>query len=184
MCQGREAFSESQVVDKKWFIRIGFSGGSDGKGSTCSTGDLGLIPGSGRSPGEANCNSLQYSCLENPMDRVAWWLQSTGSQRHTPEQLTLSLSLIRIGHREAYKWVGEKCHALRTQWTVFSSKEEWGRENFCFSRRRRVSIISSSGAGEFTCPSLDGQARTVITIQEILRSQSNECLSFCKVAFP
>ena len=126
MCQGREAFSESKVVDKKWFIRIGFSGGSDGKGSTCSTGDLGLIPGSGRSPGEANVNSLQYSCLENPMDRVARWLQSTGSQRHMPEQLTLSL--IRIGHHEAYEQVGEKCHALRTQWTQFSHQRKSGEE--------------------------------------------------------
>ena len=37
------------------------------------TGDVGLIPGSGRSPGEENGNPLQFSCLENPMDRVAWW---------------------------------------------------------------------------------------------------------------
>ena len=37
------------------------------------TGDVGLIPGSGRSPGGANSNPLQYSCLENPMDRGAWW---------------------------------------------------------------------------------------------------------------
>ena len=36
------------------------------------TGDVGLIPGSGRSPGEGNDNPLQYSCLENPMDRGAW----------------------------------------------------------------------------------------------------------------
>ena len=47
--------------------------GSDGKESACNAGDLGLIPGSGRSPGEGNGNPLlQYSCLENPMDRVAW----------------------------------------------------------------------------------------------------------------
>ena len=39
----------------------------------CSAGDLGLIPGSGRFPGEGNDNPLQYSCLENPMDRGAWW---------------------------------------------------------------------------------------------------------------
>ena len=39
----------------------------------CSAGDLGLIPGSGRSPGEGNGNPLQYSCLENYMDRGAWW---------------------------------------------------------------------------------------------------------------
>ena len=41
--------------------------------SACNAGDLGLIPGLGRSPGEGNGNPLQYSCLENPMDRGAWW---------------------------------------------------------------------------------------------------------------
>ena len=41
--------------------------------SACSVGDLGSIPGSGRSSGEGNGNPLQYSCLENPMDRGAWW---------------------------------------------------------------------------------------------------------------
>ena len=40
--------------------------------SASNAGDLGLIPGSGRSPGEGNGNPLQYSCLENPMDRGAW----------------------------------------------------------------------------------------------------------------
>ena len=39
----------------------------------CNTGDMGSIPGSGRSPGEGNANPLQYSCLENFMDRGAWW---------------------------------------------------------------------------------------------------------------
>ena len=47
--------------------------GSDGKESACNVEDLGLIPGWGRSPGEANGNSLQYPCLENPMDRGVWW---------------------------------------------------------------------------------------------------------------
>ena len=46
---------------------------SDDKESACNAGDLGLIPRSGRSPGEGNGNPLQYSCLENPMDRGAWW---------------------------------------------------------------------------------------------------------------
>ena len=44
-----------------------------GKVSAYNVGDLGSIPGSGRSPGEGNDNPLQYSCLENPMDRGAWW---------------------------------------------------------------------------------------------------------------
>ena len=43
------------------------------KASGYNVGDLGSIPGSGRSPGEGNVTSLQYSCLENPMDRGAWW---------------------------------------------------------------------------------------------------------------
>ena len=52
---------------------MGFSGDSDDKESTCNAGDPGSIPGSGRSPGEENSNPLQYSCLENPVDREAWW---------------------------------------------------------------------------------------------------------------
>ena len=49
-----------------------FPGGSDSKESACSVGEPGLIPGSGRSPGEGNGNPLQYSCRENPMDGGAW----------------------------------------------------------------------------------------------------------------
>ena len=46
--------------------------GSDGEASVCNAGDLGSTPGLGRSPGEGNASPLQYSCLENPMDRRAW----------------------------------------------------------------------------------------------------------------
>ena len=49
-----------------------FLGGSDGKESACNAGDPGLIPGLGRSPRGGYGNPLQYSCLENPMDRGAW----------------------------------------------------------------------------------------------------------------
>ena len=52
---------------------MGFPGGSVGKESSCSAGDWGSIPGSGRSPGEGNGNPLHYSCLENSMDSGAWW---------------------------------------------------------------------------------------------------------------
>ena len=51
----------------------GFPGGSEGKVSACNAGDLSSIPESGRSPREGNGSPLQYSCLENPMDRGAWW---------------------------------------------------------------------------------------------------------------
>ena len=55
---------------------LGFPGGSVGEESTCNagdTGDVGLIAGSGRSPGGGHGNSLEYFCLENPMDRGTWW---------------------------------------------------------------------------------------------------------------
>ena len=58
-----------------WWLVLGykgFPGGSHGKESACDAGDPGLIPGLGRSHGEGNDNPLQYSCLENPMDRGAW----------------------------------------------------------------------------------------------------------------
>ena len=49
------------------------SGGSDGKESSCNAGDLGSIPGLGKSPEGGNGNPLQYSCLESHMDRGLWW---------------------------------------------------------------------------------------------------------------
>ena len=62
-------------------VKRGFPGGSDGKVSACSVGDLCSIPGLGRSPGGGNGNPLQYSCLENPMDGEPGGLQSIGLQR-------------------------------------------------------------------------------------------------------
>ena len=70
-----------------YFIQLGFSskdsitgggvspgpGGSDGKESACNAGDPGSIPKWGRSPGEGHDNPLHYSCLDNSMDREAWW---------------------------------------------------------------------------------------------------------------
>ena len=53
-------------------VILGFPGESGFKESACNAGDLGSIPGSGRPPGEGHDTLLQYSCLENPMDRGAW----------------------------------------------------------------------------------------------------------------
>ena len=74
-------YKQEEVVFFSFFLsffffvrleKLGFPGGSDGKESACNAGDLGSIPGSGRSPGEGNGNPLQYSCLENPMEGGAW----------------------------------------------------------------------------------------------------------------
>ena len=63
--------AEEGAIDLLCEIEKDFPGGSDGKASVYNAGDLGSIPGSGRSPGEGNGNPLQYYCLENPVDRGA-----------------------------------------------------------------------------------------------------------------
>ena len=59
----------------------GFPGGAEVKASACNMRELGLIPGSGRSPGEGKGNPLQHSGLENPIDGGAWCATVHGSQR-------------------------------------------------------------------------------------------------------
>ena len=71
-------------------LLFGLSYGSGSKNSACNVGDLGLIPGLGRSPGEGNSNPFQYSCLENLMDRGAWWatVHAVAKESDTTERLT------------------------------------------------------------------------------------------------
>ena len=66
---------------------MGFPSSTDNKVSACNTGVLGSMPGLGRSPGEGNGNSFQYSCLENPMNRGAWWATVHGVTK-SPTQLS------------------------------------------------------------------------------------------------
>ena len=75
---------------------MGFSGGSDGKASACNVGDLGPIPGLGRSAGEGNGNPLQYSCLENPLDGGAWWatVQVVAKSQIRLSNFTFTFSLL------------------------------------------------------------------------------------------
>ena len=68
-------------LDDHYGCYWGFPSNSVGKESACNVGDLGLIPGLGRSPGEGNGNPLQYSCMKNPVDRGPGRLQSMGSQK-------------------------------------------------------------------------------------------------------
>ena len=67
------------------------------KESTCNAGDPGSIPALGRSPGGVHGNPLQYSCLENPMDRGAWWAAVYGVAQSWTQLKRLSSSSIQIG---------------------------------------------------------------------------------------
>ena len=62
-------------------VYMGFSGDSAVKNLPANAGDVGSIPGSGKSPGEGNGNPSQYSCLENPMDRGGWWVIAYGAPK-------------------------------------------------------------------------------------------------------
>ena len=70
---------------------LGFPGSSAGKDSACNVRDLGLIPGLGRSSGEENGNPLQYSCLENPMDRGTWKVMLHRVTKSQPKLRWLSM---------------------------------------------------------------------------------------------
>ena len=78
--KGMMQFWKQQTRSPACRLPVGqsFPGGSDSKESACNAGDPGLIPGLGRSPGEENGHSLQYSSLENSMDRGAWWAKVHG----------------------------------------------------------------------------------------------------------
>ena len=85
-------------------------GGSDGKESAWNVGDPGSIPRSGWSPGEGNGNPLRYSCLENSMDRRAWWATVHGvpkSQTHQPQTI--------------YKWTDRLCYNK----SLFQRQKGW-----------------------------------------------------------
>ena len=79
-CRIRQLGIESQEIKPGVW---GFPGSSAGKESACNGGDLGLIPGLGRSPGGRHGNPLQYSCLENPHEQESGGLLSMGSQSWT-----------------------------------------------------------------------------------------------------
>ena len=99
-----------------WWISLhvvisNFPGGLDGKESAWSAGDLGSIPGLGRSPEEGKNNPLQYSCLENSMDIGAWWATVYGiTELDTTEQLT--------SNKHHYMKTKETSKQLSVRWKI------------------------------------------------------------------
>ena len=107
--------NKKRILDRQ-LLCVSFAGGSEGNEST---GNAGLIPGSGRSLGDVNDNPLQYSCLENPMDRRTWWgLQSMGFQRVKHDLVIESESCSVLSD-------SLRPHRLYSQSVEFSRPEYW-----------------------------------------------------------
>ena len=94
-CAAIHGVAKSRTQLSDWTelkVLMDFPGGSDGKESACNAGSLGSTPGLGRSPGGGHGNPLQYSGLENPMDRGAWQAIVHGvTESNMTEQLSLSI---------------------------------------------------------------------------------------------
>ena len=86
-------------------VFMDFPGGTDGKESACNAGDPDSIAGSGRSPGEGNGNPCQYCCLENPMDRGAWW-----TTVHAVAKSRTRLSNFALTFKDSLKIVNSERH--------------------------------------------------------------------------
>ena len=124
-----------QWTNKASYLEISwFPGSLDGKASVYNAGDPGSIPGLGRSPGEGNGNPLQYSCLENPMDRGAWWATVHGVAKSRTRLSDFSSSLLVETDNTLCVCVCV-CVCVCGQWWVLQRKlrcsevrSSWGRE--------------------------------------------------------
>ena len=115
------------TVSLLWLTQ-GFAGGSDSKESACNMGDLGLIPGLGRSPGECNGNPLQYSCLENPMDGGVWWSTVHGVAKETDMTERLHFHIHTLGLPWWLSGQESTCQCRRHRFNSWVRKLPWRRK--------------------------------------------------------
>ena len=99
-----------------------FPDGSDGKASACSAGDLGSIPGLGRSPGEGNGNPLQHPCLESPMDRGAWWATVHRVSRSQTRLSDLTFTQKAVGKVHSKKTFKQRPEGRKTNQVVLGGE--------------------------------------------------------------
>ena len=114
----------AEILLSKWCTR--FPGGSVVKNLPANAGDAGLIPESRRSPGEGNGKQLQYSCLENPIDREAWWA--------TVHRVTRSQT-----------WLKQ----LRTDASLFTLPDHWSLNCALIGKTNRVTVVGGLGSAKW-----------------------------------
>ena len=102
------------IYKTHYLYNEGFPHSSVSKSSACNAGDLDSIPGSGRSPGEGNGNPLQYSCLENPMDRGAWWAAVYGVPKSRTQLSEFTFTFTLRNEMEFTLWeLYDGCYYMR-----------------------------------------------------------------------
>ena len=131
-------------------LGVDFHGGSGFKASACNAGDLGSIPGLGRSPGEGNGNPLQYSCLENPMDGGSWWATVHGvaksrtrlsdfthslTHSQTGEMARVNIDILGISE---LKWTGMDDLNLDDHYIYYCGQESLRRNGVALIVNQRV----------------------------------------------
>ena len=130
-----------------------------GKKFPYNAGDTGLIPGSGRCPAGEHGNLLQYSWLENPKDRGAWWLQTTESQRVRHDWSDLAHTQI-FGHECSQKYYSQKTKGGKNsnvhQWKNYILHEARCNRHMLFSQSVMSSSLQPHGLqhARLPCPSL------------------------------
>ena len=138
-----------------------FPGDSDSKASVYNAGDPGSIPGSGKFPGEANGNPLQYSCVENPMVGGAWCrLLSMGSQR--------------VGHDWATpdRYIGSSGESVRILYVTGTTEDEmFGSQHQLHGHEFEQALEDGEGQGGLACCSPWGQKESDVT--ERLKGNNN-----------
>ena len=97
-----------------------FQGGSVGKESTCNAGDVGSIPGLGRSPGRGHGNPLEYSCLENLMDKGVWWPTVHKVAKRWTRQMTKHAGMPQTSRSETFPLSFPQETLSRTKWRKVS----------------------------------------------------------------
>ena len=151
------------------YLITGFSGGSDGKESACNAGDLGWIPGSGRSPGERNSNPFQYSCLGNHMDRGAWW--TTGIfQIGILEQLAISSSRESSQPRDqtcipCMSYTGRQIPFRGAIWETLATFNIWKiilDILFALKRKKTRSMCGNDKEAEFSSPTIPTKVKFLL----------------------
>ena len=116
--------------------------GSDGKESACNAGDLGSIPGAGRSPGERNGYSLQCSCLENPMDRGTWWATVHGVAKSQTWLKRLSMHTCISSHEKT--WRKLRCILLSERSQLEKATYCLITTLWCYGKRKTMETVKGS----------------------------------------